>query len=198
MLSTKEFLGVLSGALSVVGYVPYMCDILKGRTRPHIFSWVIWTLVVGVAFAAQVFENAGPGSWAAGLVCIICAVVVVLTFKKGDRSVTRGDWISFVLGLAAIPVWRMMDDPLWAVVLVLFVYAMAYYPTFRKSYSRPHEETLFMYVVGAIGYAVSVLAMENFMAASLFFPLGAVAMDVVFITMVVWRRRVLGPAVSAD
>lgn len=194
LLLSKEFLGVLASVISTAGYIPYLRDMLKGRTRPHIFSWVIWTLLTGIVFFAQVAKGAGPGAWVTGVTCVVCIAVVALTIKQGDRSLTRSDWVSFVLGLVAIPLWKMMNDPTLAVVLVTFVYSMAYFPTFRKSYERPFDETLFAYILSTIKFVFSIMATESFSITTLLYPLAVAFMNIVFIGMVLWRRRVVGSA----
>ena len=35
-------LGVLAGVASVVNTVPYIRDVLRGTTRPHRGTWLIW------------------------------------------------------------------------------------------------------------------------------------------------------------
>lgn len=194
---SKEFLGILASVISFAGYVPYFRDILKGKTRPHIFSWIIWMLLTGIVFCAQIVKDAGPGAWVTGLTCLICVAVVVLTIRQGDRSITRSDWISFLLALVAIPVWRAMNDPTLAVVLVTFVYSMAYYPTFRKSFSRPHEETLFAYVLSALKSVFSIMATQSFSIATLLYPIAVSVMNALFIGMVIWRRRAMKSSSTA-
>ena len=37
-----------------------------------------------------------------------------------------------------------------------------YYPTFRKSYAKPHEELASKYVLTVVRYLLSLLALEHF------------------------------------
>ncbi len=191
MLLTKVELGVISCVLSVVGYIPYIRGMIKGEVKPHIFSWIIWTLLGVIVTSAQFVKGAGPGAWSTGVATAICVAIVALTFKQGDKSVTASDWVSFLIALAAIPVWRLTDDPVWAIYLVTFVYFMAYWPTFRKSYHRPHEEALFAYILGVIKNIVAILAIQKYSMTTVFYVAAATMANVVFIAMVSWRRAVL-------
>ncbi len=37
----KEFISGIAVALTFVGYVPYMRDTIKGKTRPHVYTWFV-------------------------------------------------------------------------------------------------------------------------------------------------------------
>ncbi len=41
----KEILTILSIALIFVGYIPYIRDIFRGKTHPHVFSWIVWSIL---------------------------------------------------------------------------------------------------------------------------------------------------------
>ncbi|MBF0527812.1 MAG: hypothetical protein HQK55_00800 [Deltaproteobacteria bacterium] len=190
----KNVLGVAAGVFSFIGYVPYFHGILKGRVRPHIFSWVIWTLLAGIVFFAQVAKGAGPGAWATGLSGILCAIIVVMSFWYGDKRATWSDWFFFLVGLTAIPVWQLTRDPQWAVILVAFVNSAAYYPTFRKSYAKPREEALSMYFVSSLKNVLSVMAIESYSLTTVLYPVVATVLSVLFIGMSLQRRRALEDA----
>ena len=44
-------LGILAGVLSVLDGVPYIRDVLRGTTRPHRGTWLIWSSLAIVALA---------------------------------------------------------------------------------------------------------------------------------------------------
>ena len=71
---------------------------------------------------------------------------------RGEKHVTRGDWIAFLITFFAIPLWVVTSDPLWSVLLVTVIGAVAYYPTFRKSFAKPGEELAFKSVLTVIRY----------------------------------------------
>jgi len=51
--------------------------------------------------------------------------------------VLPADWYFFLAALAAIPLWLLTRTPLYSVVVVTVIDALAYVPTFRKSWHRP-------------------------------------------------------------
>jgi len=54
MLEAKIIIGVIAIVLTFIGYIPYIRDIFKKKTTPHIFTWFIWTLAVGITYGLQV------------------------------------------------------------------------------------------------------------------------------------------------
>jgi hypothetical protein len=139
-MALKDVFGLLSVVLSVVSYVPYARSIFVANTKPHAFTWLVWGAVMAIAFVAQLYDKAGAGSWATGLSAAFCLGIGVVAVFRGEKHITIGDWIALLVTLIAIPLWVVTSDPLWSVLLVTGIDAVAYYPTFRKSYAKPDEE----------------------------------------------------------
>jgi len=53
MYEFKNILGIIATVLVFIGYIPYLRDIVKGKTKPHIYSWFLWCFVTLIAFALQ-------------------------------------------------------------------------------------------------------------------------------------------------
>lgn len=60
-LTIKEILGYLSIFAVALTTVPYVQHMRAGKIKPHIFTWVIWSLTTGIAAAARMTEQAGAG-----------------------------------------------------------------------------------------------------------------------------------------
>jgi len=178
-------------AIGAVGYVKYVADTLKGKTKPHAFSWLIWAILTGICFAGQVSENAGAGSWVTGFGAIACTVIFCLALFKGERDITRGDYWCLFFSLAAIPLWLLTETPLWSMIQISIIDIVGFVPTYRKSYARPDEETLFAFVGNIIKFALSLLALETFSVVTVIYPLTLVVSNSVFVAMVLFRRKVL-------
>ena len=190
MLS-KELLGVLSIAFAVVANGIYFWSVLKGRTRPHAFSWIIWGLITGVTFFAQLSGGAGSGAWAMGVTSIICFVGAFLAVLKGERDIKKSDLAAFFGALAAILLWYFTSDPLNAVVVACAVEMLAFYPTYRKSWNKPHDELAFTYSVDTVKQVISLFAMETYSVTTVLYPAAIIVIQGGFIVMLLWRRAVL-------
>lgn len=192
MTLSPELIGTLSIILAIAGYYRYVQTMLQRKTKPHAFSWAIWALLTGIAFVAQVSDGAGAGAWAIGFTALVCGLISIFAFAGyGEKSITRGDWISLIFCLSAIPLWIITEDPLWSVLLITTIDMVSYYPTFRKSYIKPYEENLFHYSVATLKFVLSMMALENISIITALYPASLIFANVIFVMMVAWRRYTL-------
>jgi hypothetical protein len=189
--STAEIIGFAALVLAVVGQGTYILSILQGKTKPHLFTHLVWTLLTGIGFAAQLYDHAGPGAWAMGVSAFCCATTVILAFKWGEKEFTRGDKIALAASLSAIVPWLMTKDPLGSVILICIIDGVAYYPTFRKSWMKPGEENLTTYTLANLKLILSLFAITNFTLTTALYPVVLVCLNFAFITMCMMRRKIL-------
>lgn len=145
LLNCKDIYGYASVALTFAGYSPYIRSTIRGKIKPHVFSWMIWSAIAGIAFFAQDSDGAGPGAWAMGITAISCAIIAVLAFFIGDRDIKRSDWGFFLGAICSLPVWYITHNALYAIFLITLIDAFGYYPTFRKTWNRPFDENEIVY-----------------------------------------------------
>lgn len=187
----KELLSVLAIALTFIAFFPYIRSILKGKTKPHVFSWVIWGSTTFVVFLAQLADKAGAGAWPIGVSGLITIYVAFLAYtKKSDTSISGIDWLFFIAAMTSLPLWYLTSDPLWAVVILTSVDVTGFAPTFRKAYIYPLEEQLTFFVIMAVRNLISILALAHYSLTTVLFPLITAIACLMFILMVRYRRRV--------
>ncbi len=191
MDNIKEIAGILTLIIGFLTTALYVTSILRGQTKPHLFTWLIWGILAAIGFGAQIEDDAGAGSWALGIVAVCSLSVVVLSFKYGERHWTISDWIALGCALGAIIPWAITRNPLLSVVLISMIDTMGYYPTFRKSWDKPWDENLVSYGTGALNLFISLFAMNQLTVISCLYPVCVVAINAVFITMCVIRRKVV-------
>lgn len=184
----KILLGIMAALLSIAAHVPYTRALLKGTNKPHIFTWIIWTVLTCIACAAQIAGNAGPGAWSTAVTVLMCLIITALTFRHGSRDITRSDWCMFIGGLAAIPVWMLTSNPLWAVLIVTAIDALAFAPTWRKSWSKPYEEEISMYGVNVVRHMIAITALSQYALVTALYPAMLLIMNAGMYAMLRARR----------
>ncbi len=184
-------LGIIALLVGVAGYIPYIRDTLKGRTKPHPFTYGIQALVGSITVAAQLFKGAGPGAWAMALPVVFGIIVAALSITKGERALTRRDWYCLGGALVAIVVWRLTSDALYAVLTVIVVNTLAMIPTFEKANLRPNEETASSYALGVVRSIISVPALDAFNAVTLLPLVHHILMNSALVALLLTRRRQL-------
>ncbi len=188
----KEFLGAVAIVLTFIAFAPYIYSILRGKTVPHVFSWVIWGSTTCIVFFALFTEEGGAGAWPIGLSGLISIYVAVLAYtKKSDNTISKIDWLFFILAMASLPLWYITSDPLWAVVILTTVDVIGFGPTFRKAYIYPYEEKLSFFAIFMVRNLIVIMALEQYSISTVLFPAVIAAASLMLILMVVYRRRTL-------
>lgn len=189
-MPSHDLLALLGCALSLIGSAIYIRSILQGRTKPHFYSHLVWFIVLCVAFLAQVQAQAGPGMWITGAGALAILTTTLLSLRYGEKNITRTDRIALVAALLAIVPWILTDDPFWSVIFVTAIDMVAYYPTLRKSWHKPHEENLTMYAIGAVEFTLSLLALEQHSVVTMLYPAALIMANGLLIGLCLWRRKV--------
>lgn len=189
-MESQDILGIIATLIAFISYIPYVWTIFTGKTKPHGFSWMVFALLMFIAFAAQLSDQAGSGAWVTGFSAAVCLLIAGLSLIKGTFKPTPSDWWAFGGSLAAIPIWMATENPVYAVILITIIDMMAFYPTFRKAYFFPHEELLFTYLLSGIKFVLAFIALENVTLTTALYPVSLIVMNWIFMAVVLWRRKV--------
>ena len=189
--TTAEIFGGLSFLLGLYSSGVYIASILRHQTRPHLFTWTVWTLLSGIGFFAQLHDHAGPGAWALGITTVCTLIISLLCLKYGDKHFTRGDKIALGASLTAILPWLLTDDPLGSVILISLIDLVAFYPTIRKSWGKPDQEHLGGYNLASLKFMLSFPAMSAYSLNTVLYPAVIIAANSAFVVMCLIRRKAL-------
>lgn len=187
----KTFLGILAILIGLYGYIPYFRNIFAGKTKPHAFSWFVWFLLTAIAFFAQIAGKGGAGAWVTGFTALVSLFITITALKVGRKNIVPLDWLFFVGSLASLVLWAVTKNPVGSVILITIIDALAFIPTFRKSYHKPDEETALTYTLSSLKFAVSLAALSVVTVTTALYPLSLVITNGLFVGMVLWRRQSL-------
>lgn len=186
----KQALGIITIILAFIGYIPYFRDTLLGKTKPHIISWLLWTIVSFVAFGLQWSKGSGSGSYANFAMGIISLTLFFLSLRNGRINIKKTDIFSFIMALIAIFLWLVVDQPVWSILLVVLIDFFSFIPTLRKSWNHPRQETLSTWILTDIRHLLALFSIQSINFVTIFFPLYAFICNMFFITELIVRRRV--------
>lgn len=185
----KIILGSTAAAISLVAFVPYFSDIVRRKTRPHAFSWLVWSALTGTSFAIQFSEHGGTGAWTTGVTAAGCFTIFLFAIGRGDRKFRAFDWASLGAAAIALGLWLVTDDPTWSVILVILTDVFGFLPTLRKGYLRPHQETYWNYALNSLAFGISILALESYSLTTWLYPAVITFLDGSFAILLIIRRR---------
>lgn len=175
--------------MTLTGYYFYFRDIFAHKTKPHAYSWLVWVLLTTIAFAGQLHDSGGVGSYVTGVTTAVSFVIFFLAVKQGEKDITRSDRINLAAALLAIVPWLIIGNPVFSVILISIIDFLGFLPTIRKSWHKPHEETLIHYVLAGLKFVLAIIALENYTISTWFYPATLVAANLFFVAMLVTRRK---------
>ena len=191
-MNDKELLSAIAITLTFIAFFPYIRSILQGKTKPHVFSWVIWGSTTFIVFLAKFADKGGAGAWVTGVSGIITLYIAILAYiKRSDISITRTDWLFFTLAMMSLPFWYFTSDPLWAVIILTTVDALGFGPTIRKAHAQPFEENMTFYMLFVPRNIIAIAALEHYSLTTVLFPIVTAIACFMLILMIVYRRRML-------
>lgn len=194
----KPLIGSIAVILVFIGYIPYLRDILKGRTIPHLYSWFLWGFVTTIVFFLQMSDNAGSGGLVTLAAAAMCVVVFLLGLAhKGKRDITGTDTVFLLLALAALGIWLVAKQPMVSAMLATLIDLLGFVPTIRKSWHKPHSETVSFYALNTFRFGLAMFALERYSLITALYPLTWMAANGLFALMLVYRRRRVPSSVPA-
>lgn len=151
---------IIAGMLSSFAFVPYIISIVNRKTRPHLMSWVLWTLL-GIILAAS-YRAAGaplPTLVVPTVFVVGPLVIAILSIKYGEYGLNLFDMLCLVAGLCGMVFWLATSHPEAALYLTIIVDFIAALPTLKKIMIDPRSESLTSWVLFSIGNAVNLLTL---------------------------------------
>ncbi|KVL84802.1 hypothetical protein [Burkholderia stagnalis] len=186
--------GVVGSAVSLLAAIPYGLAIFRRAVRPHLFTWLIWSVVTAIAAAGQWAAGAGPSAWCTAAIAATCFLTFVASIFRGERGWTLSDWVFLGAALSAIPVWVLTKDPTASICLVTLIELAGLGPTVRKTFRDPWSESLVYFALCIVKYALAVLALRTWSVAVAFYPIVNIAASIGVCMLMIVRRRVLSGA----
>jgi len=193
MAEMKNILGYVATLLVFASYIPYIRDVLKKSTKPHPYTWFLWSFITLIAFGLQFTGGAGSGSLVTLAAAIMCMVVFTLTiFQKSKIKATRTDTIFLISAFITLGLWLIAKQPVLSAILITTIDLLAFFPTIRKSWIRPHSETVLFYFLETFRFGLAIIAIQEYSVVTTLYPTVWLTVDFSFALMLLFRRKQVG------
>jgi signal transduction histidine kinase len=114
-------MGIIATLLGIYSTFPYVTAVLKHKTKPHQFSWLLFTIMNAIVFLSQFFSG-GRQSILISLVFLIGSLIIfLLSLKYGTHETSRLDKLLLMFALFTIVVWiftRNNELAIWLTVVI--------------------------------------------------------------------------------
>jgi hypothetical protein len=184
----KEMMGALSVLIALVAYSIYGWQTIKGETRPHPLSWVIFGILTGTGFWIQLDEGAGAGSWVMGVTAAICFMLAAMSVWKGERIFPWYEWAFLIAAGIVFVFYIWTKEPTVSAILATLVDVLGYGPTLTKAWSRPSTDSVTSFSLNSLKFIPSLFAMESVSIATCVYPSTLIVVNGAVAILLLWRR----------
>ena len=187
-LELVVILGLAAGLIGVLDTIPYVRDTLRGSTRPHRGTWLIWGVLAVVVSLSQYADGASWSLVMAGVQAVLTSLVFVLSVRRGEGGVSRADITMIAIAGAGVTGWIVVDEPIVATACVVAADLIGAGLMVTKTYRDPDSETLITFAFASLGGALAAGAVGAIDVSLLLYPVyycvinGAIA-------LLIWERR---------
>jgi hypothetical protein len=191
MTHIAPVLGVLAGVVAVADTIPYVRDTLRGKTRPHRGTWLIWGVLATVVCISQ---RADGGSWSlimAGTQAVVTSLVFVLSIRRGEGGLGTGEVVMIGVAMGGVVGWIIADEPIVATVCVVLADLIGAALMVPKTYRDPYSETLATFAFASLGGALAAGAVGAPDLALLLYPIYYCLVNGAISAFIVHRRGAL-------
>jgi hypothetical protein len=179
-----------------VDTVPYVRDIVRGSTRPHRGTWLIWGLLAIVVCVSQRADGASWSLVMAGTQAVLTSLVFVLAIRTGEGGLSAADGCLIAIAAGGMVGWVLVDEPMIATACVIAADLIAAAMMVPKVYRDPGSETLVTFVLAGAGGALAVGAVGAADLSLLCYPIYYCLVNWA-LALLIHQRRALVLAVPA-
>ena len=190
LIYMREILGYGSGILIALSCILYIKDILLAKTKPQRMTWFIWVILLSIAFFAQLSKG---GTWSlitTGIDWLGVVIIFILSIKRGMGGATKLDKMALVGAGVGLIIWYFTNEPLFAILITIFIDFIAGMLTILKTYKHPETETFVAYIICGTGGILGALAVGEMNFSLIIFPLWIGLFNyAIGITVLLGKRR---------
>ena len=166
----KDAFAATGAIVIVLCTLPYIFDIVRGKTKPNIVTWFTWSVLIGIGTAALF---AAQQKHAAMLLlgdAIATFAVVLFGLKYGIAKLDLFDGLCQIGAVAGLVLWLVFNSPMIAVTATIVIDFIGTLPTIRHSWSYPEEETVITYILGVVATIFTLLSLQKYNLSAWIYP----------------------------
>jgi hypothetical protein len=172
--SIQSSAGVIAGVISLVAYVPYAYDLMRGAARPNRATWLIWTLAGGLLFASYSVAGGGAARWVPLSDTLGPAIIAALAIRYGKGGFSWFDLGCLAIAGLSVLAWVLTGSPAISLNVNLFLAVVGAVPTFRSVYRDPNAEPALVWGAFLLSNTLNLAAVEAWSWSSGGYPVYAV------------------------
>lgn len=173
MPSQYEYLlNILAGTFLVLAQSIYIVQVFKKEITPSLFTWLGWSVLVGISLVSQLQEF----GWSWVLVghlfsALGCFGIFLTAFLTQNFQLLKQDYIYLISGLVCVLLYVIFEDPWTTTIFAITADLVLGIPTILKAVKQPKTERTLGWNIALVCWAITLMTgyAENILF--LLFPL---------------------------
>jgi hypothetical protein len=192
MIELVAVLGLLAGAVGIADTIPYVRDTLRGATRPHRGTWLIWGVLAIVVCLSQHADGASWSLVMAAVQAVLTSLIFVLSIRRGEGGLSTTELAMIAIAAGGVVGWVVAEEPIVATVCVVAADLVGAAMMVPKTYRDPESETLVTFAFASLGGALAAGAVGSVDASLLLYPAYYCLINGAIALLIHQRRAALG------
>lgn len=185
----KEIFAVVAALLAIGGNLPYLFDIVRGRVKPHPYTWLVWSLVSCIIFFGQLAKGAGIGALPTGASEIFTVIIFLFSLRYGFKKITRTDTVFLIVALLGLIPWLLTHDPTLSVIIAVSIDLTAFAPTFRKTWKHPGTETPILFGSNVLRHTLALFSLQAYNIATTLHSIAMILANTAMTLIILFRGK---------
>lgn len=169
-----DYISYITIPIGLIGIYLYIKEIILGKTRPNIVTWIFWSIapLVGVFinYKSGVSISLLASTFIAGFGPLL--VVLFSIFNKNSYYIiTKFDILCGILSVLSIILWITTKNVILSLSFAIFADFTAGLPTIIKSWTHSDTESHAPYSIGILNQIITFLVITDFSYINTAFPI---------------------------
>lgn len=165
----RNILSAIAGILFLIGFIPYIREILKGVAKPSKASWIIWTTLDLVVIAGMWAKHSLNGQIIGAFSGSV--ITTILALKYGKPGWTWVDKTCLAGGALGIVLWRAFDDADIGIAIGMAIVMLGTIPTIVSAWKNPAHESRMAWTIFFVSCIFAIGAIPAWTVADALQPL---------------------------
>ncbi len=187
----KETIAIVAACLAIIGNVPYLWDVFKGKVKPHPYTWLVWSIISCVVFFGQVAKGAGVGAIPTAASEIFTIIIFLFSLKYGFKKISHTDTVFLIVALLGLIPWLLTKDPTLSVVIAVSIDIIGFIPTLRKTWNHPETEVPILYSMNVLRHILMLFSLEAYNIATTFHSFAMIITNTLMTYFIIRKKKAI-------
>ena len=166
-----------------------MRDMIKGKVKPHPYTWLVWSIVSCIVFFLFFSRGAGIGALPTGPAEVLTIIIFFFSLKYGFKGIRRIDTYFLILALLGLIPWILTKDPTISVIIAVSIDLLAFTPTIRKTWTSPKTETPTLYGMNVLRHILMLFSLQAYNVATTLHSIVMITVNSLMTSIILWRKK---------